>query len=77
VEGGREKWSGKNLSVMKMGSLGGTLELVQGLWIPHIAVNTNRLDELSWGHEVVDRPKHRVCFIQDQDGNWIELVEEK
>jgi catechol 2,3-dioxygenase-like lactoylglutathione lyase family enzyme len=77
VQGSREIWDGATLNIMKMGTVGGVLELVEGVWRPHIAINTNELERLAWGRDIVNRPTVRVCFIEDPDGNWIELVEEK
>ena len=52
------------------------IELIQDPWFPHIAVGVDNLDAYSWGQTVHQTPGHRICFIEDPDGNKIELVEE-
>ena len=52
------------------------IQVLEGSYFSHIAVEVDNLDEYSWGVVVHYSPGHRICFIEDPDGNKIELVEE-
>lgn len=58
------------------------IELINGNWMNHFALTVDSLDDFK--HLLPDKPvfsketdKVKVCYIQDPDGNMVELVEEK
>ena len=53
------------------------IELVEGLWPIHIAFEVDTIGPIQDGERFVEQKDYRIKFIEDPDGNWIELVEVK
>ena len=77
----KEKWNYETIEVAKLAH-GGTImiELINGDWEPHISLTVEGVDEnleLAGIEPIMSQNQqgHKVRFIEDPDGNWIELVE--
>jgi len=69
----REKWQDRELEVMKlMADDGGVIELIEKPWRPHVAITVPNIDR--WENNVLDT-NGIAYYLQDPDGNWLELVE--
>ena len=56
------------------------IELIKGNWMNHFALTVDHLNNFKLPDKPIfqkETKTARVCYIQDPDGNVIELVEEK
>ena len=69
----REKWR-RELQVMKLRTRDDStcLELIEGVWQPHIAIEVESIDP--W-RNLVEFCKEPAYYVRDPDGNYLELVE--
>ena len=79
VEIQTERWAGKRgpkkLQITKMAADDGSrIELVEGLWRYHICLEVDNVEAYPVAKETADC---RVAFIEDLDGNRIELYQKK
>lgn len=60
--------------------LNNQIELIGGPWMPHFAITVESLNRFKLPPKPIfskETDRVKVCYIQDPDGNVIELVEEK
>lgn len=72
-----EYTDGGRLSILKLDN---QIELVDAFWMNHFALTVDDLDSFNLPDKPIfskETDKVKVCYIQDPDGNVIELVEEK
>ncbi len=73
---GHEEWNGRRIQIAKMiDQDGNILELIQGDWFPHVSYTVDDIPEDDFFYEKFKGTLH-IVFDKDNDGNWMELVEE-